>query len=129
MNASKYIKSQKGKIVEKMKTAYLSGKHIIIIEKLEDYLLKEIILDSSIIKYCGSSSIQVGCSEVNSQTSTTLITNTDDFISERIENISDKTKLYIYKCKDSVKSNSPQVSNASTLPELSLKNYYTLQDL
>lgn len=123
MNASKYIKSQKGKIVEKMKTAYLSGKHIIIIEKLEDYLLKEIILDSSIIKYCGSSSIQAGCSEVNSQTSTTLITNTDDFISERIENISDKTKLYIYKCKDSVKSNSPQVSNASTLPELSLKNY------
>jgi len=123
MNALKYLHSQKGKVIEKMKIAFLSGKHIVVIEKLEEALLKEIIQESSIIPFRSEVKNQGGLTVGNTPSSSVQFVDADNFIDEKPQNLPDTATLYIYKCKDAAKTNSPQISSTSTLPDQSIGRY------
>ena len=49
MNAKKYLNSRLGKTIEKMKIAYLSGKHIIFLVTTEPEFVSEVIRSESIL--------------------------------------------------------------------------------
>lgn len=123
MDAYKYLHSQKGKVIEKMKIAYLSGKHIFVVEKIEDILLKEILQDSSVIPLRKGEK-KNGFSYESDNLPSVIMSETDNFIKDKLECLPTTAAMYVFKCKDTNKSVSPQLaSTSSSLPEISLNTY------
>ena len=93
MNASKYLKSRLGQTLEKMKVAYLSGKHLIFLVSSEPSFVRELIESESILP-CKKGEKE---KDITKLSSNKVVNSSVEFLSSSANLIAqDFPKLFVY---------------------------------
>ena len=121
MNVSKYLKSRLGQTLEKMKVAYLSGKHLIFLVSNETSFVRELIESASILP-CIKEKKENGAIVVYSNVE---FTKDAYFIVREVGNLttSEQPKLFVY-FSDNTKSDQNRLG--MDIPYASLMNYVNI---
>lgn len=126
MNAQKYLNSRLGRTIEKMKVAYLAGKHIIFLVTTEPEFVNKIIEFESILPLKrGNHTLTSGFKKDSDKSNVILI----DAISTSIPMEMRKLKepcIYVYQLGDYSQDITKKKPLSNAFPELLLTSYVNL---
>lgn len=123
MNASKYLNSRLGQTLEKMKVAYLSGKHLIFLVCNETSFVRELIESASILP-CLKSGAKVDREVINTNVE---FVKTANFIEWKLENVpkGDRPMTFVY-LSDCTKNLSNSLKDNMDIPYPSLLDFVNI---